>query len=123
MRESRTPEEATLLDVLIDGFEKNEILGGFHWRTLPMPDEDAALRKFTALCEEAQRWKGSPPRVEEQPGRRLAAWPDLEIRLAGRGLLVRARAPWFSEWWHEEATWQGDPLGPIYDWSAEERGS
>jgi hypothetical protein len=33
-------EAATLLDILIDGLE---ILGGFHRRELPMPDEAAAL--------------------------------------------------------------------------------
>lgn len=123
MAERRTPEDATLLDVLLDGFEKNEIMGGFHWRTLPMPDEHAALRKFTSLSGEAERWKGPPTRGEEQPGRRLAAWPDLEIRLARRGLMVRARAPWFSDWWDEKETWRGEPLGPVYDWIAEERDS
>lgn len=42
------PADATLLDVLIDGFEKNEVLRGFHGRLLPMPDEAAAVEKFTA---------------------------------------------------------------------------
>jgi hypothetical protein len=115
------PEDATLLDVLIDGFEKNELIDGFHWRLLPMPDERAALRKFSSLTDEARRWKGPPSRVEETDGRRLAAWPDLEIRLAGRGLMVRARMPRFSDWWHERETWDGDPMGLLFDWIAEER--
>jgi len=42
MAEGRTPDDATLLDVLIDGFEKNELIDGFHWRQLPMPNEHAA---------------------------------------------------------------------------------
>jgi hypothetical protein len=42
MRGETTQEGATLLDVLIDGFEKNEIMDGFHWRDLPMPDEARA---------------------------------------------------------------------------------
>ena len=58
----KTPEDATLLDVLIDGFEQNEALDGFLWRQLPMPDERAAVRKFGALVDEARRWKGSPDR-------------------------------------------------------------
>jgi hypothetical protein len=119
MAEGRTPDDATLLDVLIDGFEKNELIDGFHWRQLPMPNEHAALRKFSSLTSEAQQWKGPPSRVEEAPGRRLAAWPDLEIRLAGRGLMVRSRMPRFSDWWHDKETWQGDPMGPIFDWIAE----
>jgi hypothetical protein len=123
MAERRTPEDATSLDVLIDGFEKNENLDGFHWRHLPMPDEDSALRKFSSLSDEAQRWKGQPIRAHEQPDRRLVAWPDLEIRVAGRGLIVRARTPRFNDWWHDERTWDGDPMGPIFDWIAEDRDS
>lgn len=122
MREGTSRENATLLDVLIDGFEKNEVLGGFHWRDLPMPDEPAAERKFTALTGEATRWKGPPTRLAEAGPRRIASWPDLEIRQLGCGILVRARAPRFP-WWHERATWEGDPMGPIYDWLEEERGA
>ena len=121
MTKRRTPEDATLLDVLIDGFEKNELLEGFYGRQLPMPDERAAARKFDALTDEARRWKGPPTRVDEQPGRRLNAWPDLEIRLAGRGLLLRARMPQFNDWWSDERTWHGDPMTPAFDWIAEDR--
>ncbi len=35
--------------------------------------------------------------------------------------MVRARAPWFDAWWHDEATWAGDPMGAIEDWLEEER--
>jgi hypothetical protein len=121
MTARRTPEDATLLDILIDGFEKNEILDGYYWRQLPMPDERAASRKFSALTDEARRWKGPPTRVDEQPGRRLIVWPDLEIRLAGRGLVVRARMSRFNEWWHDRQTWRGDPMGPVFEWIAEDR--
>ena len=122
-RRHATPEDATLLDVLIDGFEKNEMLGGWHWRQLPVPDETAAAEKFASLVEEAQRWKGPPARVEDTSTRRLASWPDLEIRQAGRGLMVRARAPRFDDWWHDARTWQSDPMAAIFAWIAEERAS
>jgi hypothetical protein len=112
--------DATLLDVLVDGFEKNEVLGGWHWRTLPFQDEAAAVRTFGALRDEGIRWKGAPRRDLSGPARRLTAWPDLEIRQAGRGILVRARAPRFDSWWHRPETWDGDPLGPVYDWIEEE---
>ena len=121
MREGTSPQDATLLDVLIDGFEKNEALDGFHWRNLPMPDEPEAVRKFAALTDEATRWKGQPARLEEAGPHRIAAWPDLEIRQIGRGIMVRVRAPWFR-WWHDPKTWEGDPIGPLYDWLNEERG-
>jgi hypothetical protein len=116
----KEPEDATLLDILVDGFEKNEIMRGFHWRDLPLPDESAAARKFGALAAEASRWKGTPSRSEERAGRRLAAWDDLEIRQAGRGVMVRARAAGFDGWWHAPSTWDGDPMGAIFDWLKEE---
>jgi hypothetical protein len=120
MHEGTSREKATLLDVLIDGFEKNEVMGGFHWRNLPMEDEAAAQRKFAAFADEATKWKGPPARYDAAGPRRIAAWPDLEIRSVGRAIMVRARAPWF-DWWHERATWEGDPMGPLYDWLEDER--
>ncbi len=121
MPRTTSQEQATLLDVLIDGFEKNEIMDGFHWRDLPMPDEAAAIRKFAALLDEARRWKGPPPQLAEVGVRRFAKWPDLELRQAGRGVMVRARAPWFDGWWHERTTWSDDPMGPIHEWISEDR--
>jgi hypothetical protein len=121
MRQGTSQEDATLLEVLVDGFEKNEIMDGFHWRDLPMPDEAAAVRKFEALAGEAERWKGPPIRDERSGPRRIAAWPDLEVRQAQRGIMVRARAPWFADWWHDAGTWQGDPMDALYRWLDEER--
>jgi hypothetical protein len=120
MADDRRPEDATLLDLLADGFEKNEVLHGFHWRVLPMIDEAAAARKFTSLSDEARRWKGPPLRDEEHRGRRLSAWSDLEVRQAGRGVMVRIQAPRFHDWWHKQLTWAGDPLQQIYEWLEEE---
>lgn len=121
MLHSKRPDDVTLLDVLIDGFEKNEVLDGFHWRSLPMPDEAAAVRKYAALREEATRWKGEPPLHDDGSERRIIAWPDLEIRQAGRAIMVRARAPSFSDWWNDAETWRDDPMGPLFAWLAQER--
>jgi hypothetical protein len=93
MRDAKGQEDATLLDVLIDGFEKNEVMGGFHWRDLPMPEEAMAIAKFESLAEEARAWKGPPEREQQTPSRPLVGWKDLEIRKAGRGVMVRARTP------------------------------
>ncbi len=120
MTNGKLQDDATLLDVLIDGFEKNEVMHGFHWRQVPMPNEGAAALKFASLAAEAQRWKGTPLRTEERSGRRLAAWSDLEIRQAGCGIVVRVKAPWFSSWWHEPKTWSGDPVAQIFEWIEEE---
>jgi hypothetical protein len=42
----RHASDITLLDGLIDGFEKNETMYGFHWRQLPMPDQAHASARF-----------------------------------------------------------------------------
>ncbi len=122
MTDGKRQEDATLLDVLVDGFEKNEVHRGFHWRELPMPDDGAAMRKFASLSDEASRWKGAPLRIENTSGRQLALWSDLEIRRAGRAVLVRVKAPHFDRWWHETTTWEGNPMQTIFDWIADEVG-
>jgi hypothetical protein len=112
-----TPQDdVTLLDVLIDGFEKNEVLRGFHFRELPMSEEAAAVRKFAAFADEARRWKGTPVRAEESSARRVVAWPDLEIRQVGRAVMVRVKAPSFNDWWNEPGTWSGNPMREIFEW-------
>jgi hypothetical protein len=115
-RTPATPEDATLLDVLVDGFEKNEVMRGFHWRTLPMRDELAAVRKYESLVAEARAWKGAPVEESSQGKRRSARWNDLQVRQLGRGVMVLARAPRFDDWWHAEDTWRDDPFGPMYEW-------
>ena len=90
-------------------------------RSVGATSEDLAAERFRAFTEEATRWKGVPERRADDGARRLAVWPDLEIRQAGRGVMVRARAPWFSHWWHEEKTWEGGPMGAIWAWLEEER--
>ena len=114
------PEDATLIDVLIDGFEKNEVMRGFHWRTLPLCDEAAAADKFAALVGEASAWKGEPVDLRREGPRRLARWHDLQVRQLGRGVMVLVLAPHFSDWWHEADAWKDDPFGPMYDWLGEE---
>jgi hypothetical protein len=113
--------EASLLDVLVDGFEKNEILHGFHWRELPCPSPAIARQRFTTFRDEATRWKGPPDHVVDDGQRRKAVWPDLEIVQVGRGVQVRVRAPWFGNWWHDTLTWEGDPMAGVWAWWREER--
>ena len=114
------PDDATLLDILIDGFEKNEMLDGRHQRVLPLADEPAAARKFAALVAEARRWQGDPTRHEHVGPRRVATWARLEIWQAERGVLIQIGAPRFYDWWNDRAIWDGDPLGAVYRWLDEE---
>ncbi len=59
-------------------------------------------------------------RNEESQGRRLLAWSDLELRQAGRGVMVRVKAPRFDDWWHQPSPWAGDPMKQIHEWLDEE---
>ncbi len=117
---SKDQESVTLLDLLIAGFERNEVLGGYHWRELPMPDREAAARKFEALYAEAERWHGAPLRFEQGFERQLALWPELELRQAGRGVLVRVPAPRIESWWSEPKTWAGEPMRAVAEWIDDE---
>ena len=119
MQHAKPPQDTTLLELLIDGFEKNEVLGGFHMRTLPLPDEATAAGKFAEFIDEVRRWKGEPATGISTPERQLAAWSDMEIRQAGRGVMVRVRQPRF-EWWHLAASWADHPMQQIYDWIDED---
>lgn len=123
MTERASPATATLLEVLVDGFEKNEVIRGFHLRTLPLADEPAAVHKFEAFVAEATAWKGAPRREERSGPRRVVSWADLELRQAGRGLMVRVRVSRFQDWWNAADTWAGDPMGPLFDWLEQERRS
>ena len=103
--------------------------GGRVWQVWRQPPPGSTLsgtrrtnmRKVLGVDRRGAPVEGPPTRVDEQPARRLNAWPDFEIRLAGRGLLLRARMSGFNEWWHDEQTWQGEPMGPALDWIAEDR--
>jgi hypothetical protein len=117
---SRIPADASLLDVIIDGTEKwGEWLGGFTDRELPMPDEATAIRKFEAFAREGLAWKGPSIEEQRQGPRRFVRWPDLEIRQAGRGIMVLVRVAHFDEWWHAKETWAGDPMGLVRGWRRE----
>ena len=117
---TKSRDKITLLEVLTDGFEKNEILYGYHTRVLPLPTEPDAIAKFGEFVDEVKRWQGEPKRSLEQTGRRLAAWSDLEIRQAGCGVMVRVSSAWFTDWWSDENVWAHDPLGDVYEWLAED---
>jgi hypothetical protein len=53
-------DNVTLIDLLMNGFEKNESIGSWFWRQLPAPDDATAIRKFDEFAAEGCRWKGEP---------------------------------------------------------------
>lgn len=116
--ETKSQKDVTLIDILVDGFEKNEILDGTHWRQLPMPDEASAIAKFAALVDEATRWKGTPM-LTESGKRRKAAWDGFDIRQTGLAILVRVKAPWFNTWWHD-AAWAHESFDDLHAWLRED---
>lgn len=105
---SKTPQTATLLDVITDGFEGGqgalETIHGWRYRQLPLPTEDEAFVKFKEFAVDAIRWKGDGI---SRSGFHVA-WSDLQIWTRGRGVLVLLRDPEFDSWWHEPETWGGE---------------
>ena len=80
-----------------------------------------ARAKFDSLSVEVTAWKGLAVDTTDKDGRASATWADLELRQAGRGILIRVLAPWFGDWWHAANTWDDDPMDQLYDWLAEDR--
>ncbi|MEL6391664.1 MAG: hypothetical protein AAFR97_02865 [Bacteroidota bacterium] len=111
-----TPGEATLIDVLIDGFEKNEVSNGWHTRQLPLRDEETAREKFAQFVSEARSWKGPPEELIDEGRRRRAHWHRFEIIQAGLGVMIRVKAPRFGEWWHKDETWNREPMNDVDEW-------
>jgi hypothetical protein len=118
--ETKPQKDVTLIDILVDGFEKNEILHGMHWRQLPMPDEASAIAKFATLVDAATRWKGAPV-LTESGKRRKAAWDGFDIRQTGLAIYVRIKAPWFNCWWHD-AAWDDESFDDLHAWLREDEG-
>lgn len=113
MTDRRRPEDSTLLDILIDGFEKNEVLGGMHLRRLPLPSAEAGRAVFDRFVAEASTWQGAPTDVRDEGHRAVVRWPDLEIWWAGRGIHIRARSS-VRHWWHALSTWADDPTEAVW---------
>jgi len=111
------PEDTTLTALIADGFEKNECFGGWYPRQLPLRDEGAAALKYDAFRAELVRWKGSPL-LDEEPssGRRRAAWADIRIQQAGRGIMVWLRDGHVGEWWNDAEAWKDDPMQAARVW-------
>jgi hypothetical protein len=112
-------DDVTLIDLLVNGFEKNESIGGWHWRQLPAPDAATAIRKFEEFAAEGRRWKGKPLESVSDHDRRALVWSDLQIRQKGRGVLVAGKSENVASLWHEDDTWDGDPMGDVFDWFSE----
>lgn len=110
------PEETSLLGMLADCFEKNELIEGWFRRELPLADPPAAGRKYREFREELVRWKGRPQAEDAGPGWQRADWGDIRMKQAGRGIMVWLRSAGVSQWWHESRIWAGDPLADAWEW-------
>jgi hypothetical protein len=98
----------SLATVLVDGFEKNEILGGWHERVCPFSTDADARAAFETWAVELRSWLGPPSLAHDD----RYAWGDrARILVSGRGVGVwitcDAR---FREVWADQRTWEGQPL-------------
>ncbi len=112
------PEDTSLLTVLMDGFEKNESMGGRFWRQLPLKDAGLASRKYLEFRDELMRWKGPPKLEDSGVGFQRADWGDIRMKQAGRGVMIWVRAAGVSSWWHRRETWAGDPMAEAWEWDS-----
>ena len=76
------PEDTSLLAALADCFEKNECLGGWFMRQLPLADAPAAARKYREFRAELVRWKGPPLAEDEGPDWQRADWGEIRMKRA-----------------------------------------
>jgi hypothetical protein len=113
-------DDVTLIGLLLDGFEKNESIRGWHWRELPAPEEATAIAKFQEFAAEARRWKGEPRATVSESARRAVVWDDFQIRQQGRGVLVAGKSGGIGALWHADGTWKDDPMADVYDWFSSE---
>jgi hypothetical protein len=111
--------DVTLIDLLMDGFEKNESIDNWFWRQLPAPDDATAIRKFEEFAAEGRRWKGAPLESVSDSDRRAVVWSDLQIRQQGRGVIVAGKSEHIAPVWYESNTWNGDPMGDVFAWLSE----
>ena len=62
----KLPMEATLVDILVDGFEKNELLRGFHWRGLPFARKRTPNRGSARSSPRQRGGRASPPALSRR---------------------------------------------------------
>jgi hypothetical protein len=46
-------------------------------------------------------------------------WSDLQVRQKGRGVLVAGKSGNIASLWYADSTWNGDPMGDVFDWFSE----
>jgi hypothetical protein len=111
--------DVTLIDLLMNGFEKNESIGNWFWRQLPAPDDATAIRKFEEFAAEGRRWKGEPLESVSDSDGRAIVWSDLQVRQKGRGVIVAGRSETIAQVWYANSSWNEDPMGEVFDWFSE----
>jgi hypothetical protein len=112
-------DDVTLIDLLMNGFEKNECFDDWFWRQLPAPDDATAIRKFEEFAAEGRRWKGEPLETVSESDGRAIVWSDLQVRQKGRGVLVAGKSGNIASLWYADSTWNGDPMGDVFGWFSE----
>lgn len=107
----------SLLTALVDGFEQNEIVDGWHPRTCPFASDDAARVAFRLWAMEITRWLGEGRAI----GDRAVEWPkQLRMKRDGPCVGIWIRADFdFRERWHSRAMWQGGRCDGAMEWEDE----
>ena len=114
-----TNEDLTLLAVLSQCFEVDEMIDGYHLRTAPFGSETVAVARFAQWKSEIEHWLG--PREGEDAGGdgedwQRAWWPDLRMKRTGRGIAFWVRSARVERWWHDTELWEDPGLDGLWQW-------
>jgi hypothetical protein len=109
-------EDLSLLAALTQCFEKDEIIGGFHLRTVPFRTEEIAAAHFAAWRAELERWLGPPSGADAGNDWQRVWWSELRMKRSCRGLALWVRSARVDQWWHEQDLWQAPGLESLWRW-------
>lgn len=109
-------DDLPLLAALTQCFEKDEVIDGYHPRTVPFRNEEVAKARFAAWQAELTRWLGPPAGEDSGAGWQRAWWPALRMKRTRRGIALWVRTASVDRWWHDAELWRGPGLEGLWQW-------
>lgn len=109
-------DDLSLLAALTQCFEKDEMIEGYHMRTVPFRSEAVAKKRFAAWKAEIERWLGDLEGADAGDDWQRAWWPALRMKRSGRGITLWVRSARVERWWHDDRLWQEPGLEGMWRW-------
>jgi hypothetical protein len=112
-------DELPLLAALTQCFEKDEVLQGYHLRTVPFRTKAIAETRFAAWRNEASAWLGPPMGEDRRDDWQRVWWPDLRMKRSSRGISLWIRTADVGHWWNNPELWRDPGLEGLWSWDPE----